>query len=58
MMETMTPKEFAAKMREIDEKNDTESSHWKQDELMCEILASLGYKEGVDIFNSTEKWYT
>lgn len=36
---------------------DLESTHIAMDNLMCEVLRSLGYDEGVDIFLNTEKWY-
>ena len=59
----MTPEEFAKQMQEIkdsaEESDDvkTESDHIKQDALMCQVLTELGYNEGVNIFNDTEKWY-
>lgn len=37
---------------------DEEYIHIKQDELMCKTLQSLGYGEGVKIFNATPKWYS
>ena len=62
----MTPEEFAEKMRELaGEKNeygqycpdDPERAHGKMDDLMCEVLESLGYGEGVEIFRNTRLWY-
>ena len=62
----MTPEEFKAKMREIyDGKHadllgkrfDEEQTHELADELMVELLRSLGYGEGVDIFWNMHKWY-
>lgn len=44
----MTPAEFAAKMSDLDE--DREDDHIRADELMCQVLAGLGYGEGVKIF--------
>lgn len=60
----MTPEEFKERMNEIkpDPSNnfynyDVETSHSKMDDLMCELLRSLGYGEGIDIFEAAEKWY-
>lgn len=55
----MTPEEFADKMEAIrdDPNGDTESDHAKADDLMCELLRSLGYGDGVKIFEAMEKWY-
>ena len=32
-------------------------NHKDADDLMCEVLSSLGYIEGVRIFEEMEKWY-
>ncbi len=55
-MKSMTPKEFAEKMRAIPT-GDTEADHGRADDLMCELLRSLGYGEGVDAFEAMDKWY-
>lgn len=58
---TITPEEFAKRMRKINETypdfHDTDERHIAMDDLMCEVLRELGYVEGIDIFNCTEKWY-
>jgi hypothetical protein len=56
---SMTPDEFAEKMREIKKcyGHDRENRHWEMDGLLCDMLKSLGYAEGVEIFEDTEKWY-
>lgn len=57
-MEAITPEEFSRRMRKIyDECVGSELAHIMMDNLMCEVLKSLGYKEGVDIFQSMSKWY-
>ena len=33
------------------------SSHEEADDLMCEVLKSLGYEAGVKIFEEMTKWY-
>lgn len=60
----MTPEEFKKKMEELkpdpDSKSyccDVEDNHKKMDDVMCELLRSLGYGEGIDIFEAAEKWY-
>jgi hypothetical protein len=51
----MAPAEFAAALREIG--GDQERRHVLADKLLCRVLRSLGYGEGVDVFESIEKWY-
>lgn len=55
----MTPEEFKNKMQEIYDKSNGggEVAHMMADVLLCEVLMQLGYKEGIDIFNSMEVWY-
>lgn len=45
-----SPEVFKESMEKIDEGHDTESKHVLADELMCELLTTLGYGEGVEIF--------
>jgi hypothetical protein len=59
-MKAMTPKEFKEEMRKIfpvNESEDTESAHGSGDALLCEVLRSLGYGDGVKIFEEADKWY-
>jgi len=63
MNKVMNPEEFKKKMKEIQIEyecitHDTEEVHIKMDKLMCEVLENLGYKEGIEIFNNTPKWYS
>ena len=56
----MTPEKFAEEMRELSEEcshGDPELAHVRMDELMCKVLKTLGYGEGVDIFDNAHKWY-
>lgn len=53
----MKPEEFAEKMREAARTTNTEWAHQAADDLMCELLRSLGYEEGVKVFEEMEKWY-
>jgi hypothetical protein len=36
---------------------DEEGAHSDADKLMCQLLISLGYIEGVYIFQDADKWY-
>lgn len=55
----MTPKEFVAEMNRItvQKAHDTESMHGDMDYLLVQVLRSLGYKKGCDVFDAAKKWY-
>lgn len=53
----MTPEEFKEKMQRIASGNDIEVRHANADDLLCDALEHLGYKDGVDIFRKFSKWY-
>lgn len=53
----MTPEEFKQKMEQAFDSNDIEMNHINADELMCELLESLGFEEGVKVFTQNAKWY-
>ena len=59
----MTPEEFKNKMDDITNchksgyANDIERRHIEMDKLLTDTLIELGYKDGVDIFERTKKWY-
>lgn len=58
----MTPEEFAKRMANIFGYTskafyDQEGAHIDADDLMLELLRSLGYDEGCDIFDRSPKWY-
>lgn len=59
----MTPEEFKQAMSDAYHKYyeieyDEELVHDVIDGVMCELLRSLGYGEGIDIFENTPKWYS
>ena len=64
----LTPEEFAKAMKDISDKlvnppkycqyYDEEDAHVEMDDLMCDLLGSLGYRDGVSIFENTNKWYS
>ena len=53
----MTAEEFKVKMIAIGKNGDEEIRHVDADDLMCELLRSLGYGEGIEIFEDMPKWY-
>ncbi len=72
MSKPLTPEEFERAMLEIfggefvagpDSTNarlglyDEEESHPAADDLMCQLLSSLGYEAGVELFKESRKWY-
>lgn len=54
----ITPEEFKNKIKILAKGPDPEHNHWYADEVMIELLISLGYNEGVQIFREMEKWYS
>lgn len=51
----MTPQEFYARMQEIQQSRDSaESKHAQMDALMCRLLESMGYSDGIEIFKKSE----
>ncbi len=59
-MNPITPEEALERMQAIYPLSgiyDNEEAHSKADDLLCEILESLGYGKTVELFKSSEKWY-
>lgn len=54
----MSPKEFCDEMKRLAKVNDTEAWHIYADDLMCSLLRTLGYEDGVKVFESEKKWYS
>lgn len=57
-----TPDEFENAMLEIkmkykDESGFEEDAHRDMDKLMCDLLRSLGYADGVRVYLGTKRWY-
>lgn len=55
----MSAEAFKLRMIEIgkDYGGDCEVSHCEMDTLLANLLISLGYEEGIKIFQESEKWY-
>ena len=58
-LNSMDPDVFKNTMNElaVSTSLDKEDRHRKMDALMCEVLRSIGYDDGIDIFEETSKWY-
>ena len=53
----MTPEKALAELNGLKILSDTEVAHGCADDILCELLQTLGYTEIVDAFRSIEKWY-
>jgi hypothetical protein len=55
----MSPEEFKAKMEAIRNNDfyDSEVAHGDIDNLMAEVLESLGYGEGLAVIEGMTLWY-
>ena len=58
----VTPKEFAKRMNEILQRNesdrpDKEVDHSEADRLLCEVLKEQGFERGVKLFRKLDIWY-
>lgn len=58
-MTIITPKEFENRMKEVLDENKEwiEGGHEDMDALLCEVLKSLGYEDGIDLYLNADKWY-
>lgn len=45
------------KLRAIQEMSDTERAHSDADDILRELLNTLGYQDVVDEYDKVEKWY-
>lgn len=42
---------------DVEEHGDLSEPHETADEVLCELLRSLGYGDVVEIYDSFDKWY-
>jgi hypothetical protein len=56
----MTPDEFKQKMQDAFSisNGDMETQHRFADDLLCDVLKDLGYGDGIEVYESIDKWYT
>jgi hypothetical protein len=50
-------KAFVSKMQDLENSRNQESAHIEADDILCQLLIELGYKEIVDAFENIGKWY-
>lgn len=50
-------KEAIEKMKKCVNNGDTECGHIEADDILCDVLTQLGYKELVDLYEKVKKWY-
>jgi hypothetical protein len=55
----LTPEQALEKAKEIVEKNGDSpaSNHFDLDELLCEILMPLGYRELIEFYQAQTRWF-
>lgn len=53
----MTKEEAIAKLKECKAGSDIECAHSDADDVLCELLTSLGYADVVEMWKKIEKWY-
>jgi len=51
-------REILLQLRNLKGSYDIEGLHHEADNLLCEFLETLGWKELVDAYREVEKWYT
>lgn len=56
-MERKLLKEILEKLKDLQGYGDTEISHSKADDLLCELLLQLGYRKIVEEYRKIEKWF-
>lgn len=53
----MTRDQALKELREIKSNEDGEESHMRADDVLCELLASLGYQDVVDEYEKLIRWF-
>lgn len=49
--------EMVSRLQEEANNGDTECAHMNADDILCELLEKLGYKDVVEKYNEVSKWY-
>lgn len=60
MSGNVTPEQFKQAMQKLANKfgGDEEAFHAEADDLICNTLEKLGFKDGIEIFRKQPKWYS
>ena len=54
----MTPEQAIEKLKEIAKNDgDTEAAHSNADQVLCDLLVSLGHVDVVAAWGEVDKWY-
>ena len=53
----MTKEDAVKQLKELQGIGDTESSHIMADEVLCQLLTSLGFEDVVSEYNKIDMWY-
>jgi len=53
----MDKQDVISELRSLQGSDDTEVAHCEADDLLCELLISLGYQDVVDEYYKVPKWY-
>ena len=53
----MTKKEAIKQLKERQQSDDKEVAHAEADDILCDLLDSMGYKDVVKEFRKIPKWY-
>ena len=53
----MTKEEAIAELNLIRQSDDTEVAHVDADDVLCQLLMSLGYEDVVTAYHDIGKWY-
>lgn len=50
--------EMVSRLQKEVNNNDKERTHVNADDILCELLEKLGYKDVVEKYNEVSKWYS
>lgn len=53
----MTREEALQELKELKDSGDPESAHGRADDVLCNLLKTLGYKDVVEAYATVPKWY-
>jgi hypothetical protein len=53
----MTREEAIKELNKAQSHGDTEAAHGNADDILCELLKSLGYEDVVEEWYKVKKWY-
>jgi len=53
----MTKQEAIARLRQCKNNADIEFAHMEADQILCDLLTTLGYGDVVEEFEKLDKWY-